>query len=338
MEPSSIVGEERAPLAHGGRLVEARRLFPGAPEPFLDLSTGINPHPYPVPVLDPDCFARLPEPEWLATLEAAAAAAYGVANPGCIAAAPGTQSLIQVLPRLASTCRVAVLGPTYAEHMSAWSAAGHAVREAATLDDAMSADTVVLCNPNNPDGRRLDPVALLACARDLDARGGLLVVDEAFADLEHECSVAPDQPCRGLVVLRSFGKVFGLAGIRLGFAIASGERARAIRIALGPWPVSGPAIAIGAAALADRQWLAATSARLARDAARLDGLLQHAGLTLVGGTALFRLARHPSAPALFDRLGRAGLLVRRFGDRPEWLRFGIPGSPGAFKRLVQALQ
>jgi cobalamin biosynthetic protein CobC len=324
------------PIAHGGGLIAARALYPGAPEPWIDLSTGINPVAYPVPPLPAEVFARLPEPEAVAALEAVAATAYGAADPATVAAAPGTQSLIHLLPRILSARRVAVLSPTYGEHEAAWRLAGSAVFPMASLEGCGIADAVVLCNPNNPDGRHHDPDTLLAMARRLATVGSLLVVDEAFADLDGP-TLVPALPSGGLLVLRSFGKTYGLAGVRLGFAIGPAWLAARLREALGPWAVSGPAIHAGMAALADVAWRQATARRLAEDARRLDATLTAAGARLVGGTRLFRLVEHPQAQAMADRLARAGILVRRFPDHPHWLRFGIPGTDDAWRRLMAAL-
>ncbi len=332
------------PIAHGGRLGAARRRFPDAPA-FLDLSTGINPCAYPLPPLPPALWARLPEPEAEAALEACAARRYGAADPAMVVMAPGTQLLIGLLPALLHPAgEVAVLGPTYAEHAAAWRAAGHEVRHADTLaaveGAALDGAAIgVLCNPNNPDGRRHDAGCVLALAERMAARGGLLVVDEAFADLEPAgLSVVPllhpDQP--GTVVLRSFGKTYGLAGLRLGFAVAGRGLAARLRGPLGPWRVGGPALAVARAALQDDGWLAAQAGRVARDAARLDALLRRAGLGEACGTRLFRLVRTRRAGEVFERLGRAGVLVRAFAGHPEWLRFGLPGD-GDWERLERAL-
>ncbi|HWL79778.1 MAG TPA: threonine-phosphate decarboxylase CobD [Roseomonas sp.] len=324
-------------LEHGGRLAEARRRFAGAPEPFIDLSTGINPVPWPVPPLPPAAFTRLPEPEEEEALREAAAATYGAPDAACVAAAPGTQLLIQLLPRLFPLPELRILGPTYAEHTACWRAAGTRVREVARLEDLDGPGGALLCNPNNPDGRRHAPHALLALADRLAARGGFLVVDEAFADLEPEalgCASALPHP--GLILLRSFGKSYGLAGLRLGFALAAPERAATIRALLGPWAVSGPALAAGRAALADAGWRESAAARLAEEAARLDRLLARAGLGVRGGTRLFRLAEGDAA-FWYERLGRAGILTRRFTAMPRWLRFGLPGDAVAWARLAAAL-
>jgi cobalamin biosynthetic protein CobC len=329
------IGPADTPLPlHGGRLAAARRAFPSAPEPFFDLSTGINPYAFEVPALSPDAFRRLPEPEQVAALEQAAAAAYGVADPKLVIAAPGSQALIQFLPRLCPAPRVAVLGPSYAGHAAAWRAAGCVVHEASRLGALRGAAAAVVCNPNNPDGRRHPAAELLELARTC----GLLIVDEAFVDLEDAgLSLAPFLPQAGVIVLRSFGKAYGLAGLRLGFALAGPDLGPALRAALGPWPVSGPAIVVGCAALADAGWRASAAKRAAAATARLDALLRAAGLDVVGGTALFRLVASNHAAAAFDRLGRAGILVRRFPEHPRWLRFGLPGSEPAWQRLAAAL-
>lgn len=325
------------PLEHGGDLSAARRLFPGAPEPFIDLSTGINPYPYPLPHLPPALFERLPQADALARLVDTAAQVYGAPLPACVVAAPGTQSLLPLVAALKPAGQVAILGPTYAEHARTAVLAGHRVIEAQELNQLGDADLAIVVNPNNPDGRLLATADLLALAEKLGKRAGILVVDEAFIDVEApETSLAGGVLRGNIVVLRSFGKFFGLAGVRLGFAIAAEDIAARLRASLGPWAVSGPAIAIGAIALADTAWIDATRLRLAQAAQRLDQLLAAAELEVVGGTALFRLAQTPAA-ALYQKLGRAGILVRRFAEHPTWLRFGLPGDEQAWQRLANAL-
>jgi cobalamin biosynthetic protein CobC len=325
-------------IAHGGRLSEARRLFPNVSESWLDLSTGINPQPYPLPQLPSECFTRLPEPKDLEALHTVAAEAYGVGDPTMVVAAPGTQILIELLPKLWRLPSVSVLVPTYMEHAYAWAKNGAKVHLSASFDELNNAAVAVLCNPNNPDGRRFVTERLLLLADALAARGGLLVVDETFADLEGGgLSVASALPHPALVILRSFGKAYGLAGLRLGFALAAPDRAELIRDALGPWAVSGPAITIGQEALGDRAWLVATSERLACEMRELDTCLSSCGLSVIGGTRLFRLVDAPNAPSIFARLGNAGIFIRRFAEWPTWLRFGQPGSAHNMRRLRAAL-
>ncbi|MGB0632107.1 MAG: aminotransferase class I/II-fold pyridoxal phosphate-dependent enzyme, partial [Alphaproteobacteria bacterium] len=249
----------------------------------------------------------------------------------------GSQALIQWLPRLRAACRVTVVTPTYGEHAPAWQAAGHEVIETATLPEASDCDVAVLTRPNNPDGALAAAGDLTALAAALADKGGMLVVDEAFADVAGGPSVAADIPA-GCVALRSFGKFYGLAGLRLGFAISDPDTASRLTAALGPWPVSSLAAEIGAAALSDAGWQADTRQWLNRAASRLDGLLSEAGFDIVGGTDLFRLAASDAAPAVHDRLGRAGIYTRRFPDNARWLRFGLPGDARDWDRLEKALR
>lgn len=267
---------------------------------------------------------------------AVAARRWSVPANARVVAGSGSQALIQALPRITPPTEIAILGPTYGEHARAWSAAGHRVRDVAGLQEAAASPVVVVVNPNNPDGRVVAPEDLLDLAARQAARGGLLVVDEAFGDERPELSLT-SRLGPGLVVLRSFGKFFGLAGIRLGFAVAEEGLAARLTDHLGPWPVSGPAIELGAQALADRVWTEATITRLRDAAARLGDILTRTGLEDLGGTFLFRLARHHQAPALYERLGRAGILVRAFAFRPDILRFGLPGSEADEQRLRATL-
>ena len=323
---------------HGGNLSAARRSFPNAPEPWIDLSTGINPVPYPLGIIAPSAWTKLPEPRGLAELEAAARAAHSAKPSTEIVAAPGTQALIQWLPRVFPARRAGILGFTYGEREECWRAAGTKVSTVEALTDLVAFDVSVVVNPNNPDGRTFPPDDLAEIAKTLAQHGGLLIVDEAFMDpLGRRSSLVPRLPEAGALVLRSFGKIYGLSGLRLGFAIAPPEVGEVLRRAIGPWAVSGPAIEIGRRALADASWLKETVARLSDEAARLDRLLQSAGFEIVGGTPLFRLAQHKRARAFFERLGRAGILSRPFQAKPDWLRFGIPHARAEWERLEAAL-
>ena len=321
---------------HGGALGVARRLAPDAARPWIDLSTGVNPHAYPLPDLEPEVWTRLPASEALAELEAAAARRYGV-MPEFVVAGPGTQALIQTLARIFSRGVAGVLGPTYGGHEEGFTAAGAHVATKTALTDLTDCNVAIVVNPNNPDGRIARRDDLLELHARLGLRGGLLIVDEAFADFDGQESLAPGLPA-GAVVLRSFGKTFGLPGLRLGFALAWPDISDRLRAALGPWPVSGPAIAVGARALKDLAWTDAMAARLAVEAARLDALLTQCGWRIVGGTKLFRLAARRDAGTAFERLLAAGILTRPFADAPDRLRFGIPGKEADWERLAAGLR
>ena len=325
------------PLAHGGDLAGAAALYGGPAGGWLDLSTGINPHPYPVPELPPRCWTRLPQRDDEAVLLDEARRRYGVLQEAEVVAAAGSQALIQWLPHLRVPGRVAVLGPTYGEYARCWRKAGHEVEEVASLADLARADVAVLANPNNPDGRGVPPADLGALRSDLAARSGWLVVDEAFADTAPELTFAAEAGSPGLIVLRSFGKFYGLAGVRLGFALTDATLAGRLRSRLGPWAVAGPALEIGRIALADREWAHTMRRRLAREAVALDAVLAGHGLDVVGGTTLFRLVATPAAPALHARLAQRGILIRHFAQRPDWLRIGLPPDGRALSRLDAAL-
>ncbi|HEV7910205.1 MAG TPA: threonine-phosphate decarboxylase CobD [Methylocella sp.] len=323
---------------HGGNVLAARRAYPQAPEPWLDLSTGINPYAYPFAHPPMESFTRLPQPEELRALEAAAATAYRAPAAVEVVAAPGTQAIVNWLPRLLPARRVGILGVTYCEHARSWATSGAGLTVVEDLSGLEGKDIAIVVNPNNPDGRLAAAADLHALGAGLGKHGGLLIIDEAFVDfLEPGASAVPDTVESGIVVLRSFGKTYGLPGLRLGFAIASKPIAEKLRAALGPWPVSGAAIAIGSTALTDAEWLAATRARLHADAAALDKMLAVAGFASAGGSPLFRLVWHEDAQGWFERLAKAGILVRRFEARPSWLRFGIAGSDAGRMRLCAAL-
>jgi cobalamin biosynthesis protein CobC len=331
-------GGEAGQARHGGDLAAARRLFPYAPEPFVDLSTGINPEPYPMPNLAADTFAHLPDPAAAEVLAAVAAQAYGATSASHVVPAPGTQILLPIVAGLTKPGRAVVLTPSYSEFAPAAGRAGHSVCAIGELTADIDAKLVIVANPNNPDGRLTAKNVLIALADRLGGRGGVLMVDEAFTDVgPPETSLVPETFRGNIVVLRSFGKFFGLAGVRLGFAIAAPPLAARISAQLGPWAVSGPALAVGIKALADAQWIEAAKLRLSEAAARLDPLLTGAGLHIVGGTTLFRLIESPAANRLFRHLGQAGILTRRFADREDWLRCGLPASEQAWGRLQTAL-
>ena len=323
-------------IAHGGDIDAARRRFPQAPEPWIDLSTGINPYSYPFDLPSAETWQRLPQAAADAAARLAAAQRYGAADPATIVAAPGSQALIQIVPRLIDTADVAVLGPTYAEHAALWARCGHRVRTVTSLADISDARAVVIVNPDNPTGRIVAAEDLCRLAVRLAQCRGLLVVDEAFADFA-DVSIVPRLP-PATVVLRSFGKAYGLAGLRLGFAVAHAEHVKRLRRELGPWAVPGPALVIGAAALRDTQWIEDTRARLTQDCRRIDALLAAHGFAAMGGVELFRLVAHARAGAIADALAADGIHVRRFTEQPNWLRFGLPASPAAWRRIEASLQ
>lgn len=307
---------------HGGRVAEARAVFGG--EDWIDLSTGIAPRAYPVGETG---LARLPESGAVAALEAAAARAFGVPGARAVVAVPGTDLAMRLLALLMPGERPAVVVPGYGGHRAAWPAAVPIAWEALGQGGH---DLTILASPANPDGRRLDPVS----ARDLLARG-MLVVDEAYADPAPGLAAMDDAR---LVVLRSFGKFYGLPGVRLGFVIAAPALADALRALLGDWPVSGPAVTIGTQAYGDTAWQVEQVRRIGDAAVALDAVLDAAGFAVSGRAGLFRLVAVPGAGRLFRHLAERAILVRPLADQPDRLRIGLPGDEAAVRRLADALQ
>ncbi|MBN2629270.1 MAG: threonine-phosphate decarboxylase [Rhodobacteraceae bacterium] len=316
---------------HGGDLDRARALYGGTD--WIDLSTGINRVPYPVTALTPHAWAALPMARDLEALEQAAGRAFGTA--GTVVALPGAQAAIQLLPRLDRPGRAAVLVPSYNEHAAALAAQGWAVEAAPDIAAMAGADLAVVVNPNNPDGRCWAPATLA----ELAGRVGRLIVDESFGDADPSLSLAPALPVLGerVVILRSFGKFYGLGGVRLGFALAGPETAARLRVLAGPWAVGGPAIAIGHAAYCDAEWQARTAARLCDDSARLQAYVAAAGWPAIGATPLFVTVETGDARAAQDRLARARIWTRAFPYSTGWLRLGLPGNRDEWERLVVAL-
>ncbi|PYB75186.1 threonine-phosphate decarboxylase CobD [Rhizobium wuzhouense] len=324
-----------APIQHGGGLAAAADLYGGRIEDWLDLSTGINPCPPPLPEISPRAFHRLPDRE-LEQAARLAARHYYRSGERLPLPVPGTQSVIQLLPRLVRPgARVAILWPTYGEYARVFEQAGMAVDRIADLDSVTPTHgLVIVVNPNNPDGRAYPPERLARLAQDLARDGRYIVVDEAFGDALPELSVAAATQ-RNLIVFRSFGKFFGLAGIRLGFVIADDDLVAQIADWLGPWAVSGPALALAAHFLGSD--VAPIRAGIAERCASLHRVLRGTGLVVRGDAGLLTLVEHARAGELHTHLCRHHILTRKFDYRPDWLRFGLAADEAGDRRLAEAL-
>lgn len=322
-------------LDHGGNIRAAARRYGNAAADWLDLSTGINPIGWPIPVPPADCWQRLPEHD--DGLEEAARRYYGSAH---LLPVAGSQAAIRMLPSLRPRGRVGVLHPGYAEHAAAWAREGHEVVAIASHDIEgwlERLDVLVLINPNNPSGETFDPATLLYWQRTLAQRGAWLVVDEAFVDATPDLSLARHSGLEGLIVLRSLGKFFGLAGARVGFVLAWPDLLTRLAEALGPWTVAHAARWVAQRALADFDWQAAERLRLRLAGQRLADLLTRHGLPPRGGSALFQWLMTERAVAIQEGLARQGIWLRRW-ESPPSLRFGLPGVEEEWQRLEQALR
>jgi cobalamin biosynthetic protein CobC len=319
-------------LEHGGKLRDAAQRY--GQHDWLDLSTGINPQHYPVPKLAPDIWHRLPEDE--PALATAAQHYYGAPH---MLAVAGTQAAIQSLPRLRPPSRITIAAPSYAEHAHHWSLHGHTANEVpydALGDTVAHSDVMVICNPNNPTGARVPREDLLRWAEILRTRGGWLVVDEAFADTDNSNSIAAESAREGIIVLRSVGKFFGLAGLRLGFVAAAPALLDKLADMIGPWSVSGPAQQIGRAALHDAYWQERMRASLASAGERLHTMLRQHGIQ-AHGTQLFQWWSEPNAEAFHEHMARRGIWVRLFRNAARGIRLGLPPDEAGWRRLEAAL-
>lgn len=321
-------------LEHGGRLRKAALQYGIAQEDWLDLSSGLAPWPWPIPPIPLRAWARLPETD--DGLEQAACDYYGAAQ---VLPVPGSQAAIQLLPRLRRAGKVGVLSPCYAEHAEAWRRAGYIVREVLEQEVDFfldSLDVLVVVNPNNPTGLSLTPQRLLDWHARLAERGGWLVVDEAFMDNTPHLSLASQANQVGLIVLRSFGKFFGLAGVRLGFVLAERKLLKLLAEQVGPWAVSGPARELGQVCLRDRAGHTYQRQRCEDASQRLFRLLEQYGLRPQGGCALFQWLISDHAEQLHEFMAQRGILLRLFVHDSS-LRFGLPGTDADWLRLEQAL-
>jgi cobalamin biosynthetic protein CobC len=310
---------------HGGRVADARAAF--GEGDWIDLSTGIAPWAWPVGDL-PLGWDRLPEPDEIVALESAAGQAFGV-GAAQVVAVPGTDLALRLLALVLGAERPAVVVPGYAGHRAAWPDAD-AFSASLAQTEGSKHDLLVLASPANPDGRTSDPAMLRARAEKMT-----VVVDEAYAD--PALGLAP-HASDTLIALRSFGKFYGLPGLRLGFVIAGESVAARLRAMLGDWPISSAAVAIGTAAYRDAAWRRTQQARIGETGALLDQVLSDAGLPIIGSAPLFRLVACDRAADLFTHLSRHAILTRPFADQPDRLRIGLPRGAAALVRLATALE
>ncbi|MDE3059969.1 MAG: pyridoxal phosphate-dependent class II aminotransferase [Pseudomonadota bacterium] len=328
------INADMLPEQHGGNLSGLTQRYPDAPRPLIDLSTGINPYPYPLSLKE-EWTHQLPDVIAMAEAQRAAAQYYNVNE---IVLAPGMQPLIFALACLRlkehGRSRIVIVSPTYAEHARVWEDAGHEIIPATI--EAVEGDVVILANPNNPDGRQVQPQRLLAMAESLAARNGWLIIDESFTDLLPQLSMAAYVTKRpNIAVLRSCGKFFGVAGLRISGAAAPAEWMPWLRIALGPWPISTIACHILPQMLKDTAWIDSTRRKLAEESAAWRNILAQY-FTVIGHTPLFTLIETPEAERWHDYLASRGILIRRFATQPNWLRFGLP-MQSRIERLRTAL-
>ncbi len=321
-------------LEHGGHLRAAAAQYNIPLEDWLDLSTGINPNGWPIPAIPAECWQRLPEDD--DGLLEAAQEYYG--NPSILPVA-GSQAAIQTLPLLRSAGKVGVLHPAYAEHAANWQKAGHSVIDLQPdeIDDSLpELEVLILINPNNPTGQTFSREQLLNWHQMLRQNNGWLIIDEAFADCNLSNSLSAHPVQGGLIVLRSLGKFFGLAGVRCGFVISTENLLNNLQEKLGPWSISHPSRYITTQALNDKNWQQQTRAKLPPQSRQLQQLLTEHNLQPTGGCELFQWVKTEHAEAIHQQMASKGILTRLF-QQPDSLRFGLPENEEQWQYLEQVL-
>ncbi|GHA56185.1 threonine-phosphate decarboxylase [Amylibacter ulvae] len=308
---------------HGGGLDAAMAQFGGTRDHWLDLSTGINPIPYPIGDIPMDSWTRLPDQDGDNTLINAARKFWHVPNGANILASSGVSQIIAMLPQIASGANFQIAKPTYNEHEAAFVHAGF------TLNN--SAPVKIYVHPNNPDGKThvIDDNTL--------KNADLIIIDESFCDICPSESLVKFATRPNVIILKGLGKFWGLAGLRLGFAIGHPANIQKLRNLIGPWAVSGPAQYIGARALDDTDWITKTRKRLQTDAFRLDKIAIASGLGIIGGTDLFRLYKTNDAVSFQKHLAQNYIWSRIFPYSSEWIRLGLPGQPDHWAQIESAL-
>ena len=305
--------------AHGGDIVSASQHYRIPIDHWIDLSTGINPKPYPVTIAS-ESFQRLPYLQ-IPFIEASTQY-YGNASFLPVA---GTQAAIQQLPDILSSLPIFVPEIGYQEHAWCWQQAGEDVRYYPSCDNNMAGfinceleknqhSHWVIINPNNPTGVLVEREQLYAWAKKL-APGAYLIIDEAFIDMTPAKSVLDSILPNNIIVLRSFGKFFGLAGIRLGYCFANQQVLSVLQKRLGVWQVNGPAQAIAIQALQDTVWQQQAIEDVKKNAAWMQACwqpLMSACSDDVFYSSLFSSWQMPleKAQAIYEYFAQAGILLR----------------------------
>jgi len=322
-------------LKHGGRLLEAAQKYQIPVGGWLDLSTGINPNGYPIPRIPDSIWLRLPE-----NLDGLIDAAQHYYQCDSLLAVAGSQAAIQALPQLRKASVVGLVTPSYAEHVHAWRRAGHSIVGLSANDIELhinQLDCLVLVNPNNPSACRFSKEQCFAWLEVLQKKNGWLIVDEAFIDCMPELSLSSYAPLKGLIILRSIGKFFGLAGIRAGFVLAEADILEQLNELLGPWALSNPTRFVTVCALQDKQWQDDMQVQLQQGSERLAHLLRDYQLMPAGSTSLFQWVVVDNAEEIHYLLAKQAVFTRLF-TQPASLRFGLPANEAEWAHLTAALQ
>lgn len=320
---------------HGGDIEGAAAHFGIPLAEWIDLSTGMNPEPYPVEALAVEVFHKLPYQSQ--SFIESSARYYGSEQ---FVAVAGSQAAIQWLPQLLADLPVLLPSVGYRDHYEYWHQR-HSVDFYDSLDASVAAEEIsdrlsqnsrqhlLVINPNNPSGIQFSIQQIIEWSGMLSGRA-FVIVDEAFIDTCVGESLLNLKLPNNIVVLRSFGKFFGLAGIRLGYVFANDSLLARFRQCLTCWQINGPAQAVAIKALSDEVWQKAAQQSIQHNVAHtaviFEPLWPALGIISCTVNSLFIsvVMSAEAAAGLYQFFARSGVLLRLVSiDHRSIIRIGL---------------
>ena len=325
-------------IEHGGNLDKAISFYGGKESEWIDLSTGINPNSYPIPKLSISDWRSLPTKTEIKDLESIIKSKQKISSE--IIMVPGAQMAINFLPFLlkGEGTEVRILTPTYNEYNYCFTNTGFKVNSCQKFNQLFNSDIAIIVNPNNPDGKIYEINELFELSKSVK----ILIVDESFID-SVECDSIVNQlneDVSNIIVIRSFGKFFGLAGLRLGYVFSGKEIIRKFKRFFGPWQISKMSVKIATIAFSDDVWIKKTKNNLNEKANAIDNLMKKINWKITGGTNLFRLYSTSNSDLAQKLLAEKFIWSRKFSYSKKWIRLGIPNERDfkKLKKIVMRLQ
>ena len=325
---------------HGGDLSDAVRVNRKIKK-WIDLSTGINPNAYNDFNIDKTVYSHLPSGNQLAELMSIARGYYNLNQEIKICAYQGAQGVINILPNIVNKNihdTIQILTPTYTEHYRVWNDHGFKIRLVTNIENELDPSIpFVLVNPNNPDGKLFQPKYLEELWERIRKAGGFLILDESFMDGTPDMSFRFDNCRDNVIVIRSFGKFFGLPGLRLGFVYGDNHYINKVSSLVGPWPISSSSLLIARKAMLDTVWISATITDLKMKSTALSNFLHDQKLKTVGDCYFFKTIELDNASQMHKALANHGIWTRIFNYNQKWLRMGLTKNKFEFEYLANTI-